>query len=219
MPSAGIILPTHQTAVIVQGPGKLKVQRDVPVPAPSADMALVKTAAVAINPVDAKMLDYSPAPGAVHGYDFAGTVVALGADAPAHLTVGDRVAGMVHGNNSLRPDIGAFSEYVGAGADLLLRLPDGLSFEEGAGLGIGMGTALLCLFRELEVPGSLERAEVVGDHSHSSSAEDENNQAAFVLVAGGSTATGTRAIQLLKLYVSGILVSVLPSIPSGAKTL
>ena len=76
-------------------------------------MALVKTAAVAINPADAKMLDYSAAPGAIHGYDFAGTVVALGENVRAGLAVGDRVAGFVHGMNCLQPEIGAFAEYVG----------------------------------------------------------------------------------------------------------
>jgi NADPH:quinone reductase-like Zn-dependent oxidoreductase len=43
------------------------------------------------------MLDFSAVPGAVPGYDFAGTVVALGKDALAEgkLQVGDRVAGLV----------------------------------------------------------------------------------------------------------------------------
>lgn len=75
-------------------------------------MAIVKTAAVRIIPVDSKLLDYSAAPGSIHGYDFAGTIVALGkhAQASARLAVGDRVAGFVHGMNSLRPDVGAFAE-------------------------------------------------------------------------------------------------------------
>lgn len=61
-------LPKKQTAIVAQGPGKLAIQHDASVPALSPDMAIVKTAAVAINPVDAKMLDYSAAPGAIHGY-------------------------------------------------------------------------------------------------------------------------------------------------------
>ncbi|KAK9419742.1 putative polyketide enoylreductase, partial [Seiridium unicorne] len=48
----------------------------MPVLAPG--IAIVKVAAVAINPSDAKFLDYSPAPGAVHGTDFSGTIVTLG---------------------------------------------------------------------------------------------------------------------------------------------
>lgn len=56
-------LPQFQTAVVAQGPGKLGIQHNVPIPTLTSDMALVKTAAVAINPADAKMLDYSAAPG------------------------------------------------------------------------------------------------------------------------------------------------------------
>ncbi|OBT42043.1 hypothetical protein VE00_07449 [Pseudogymnoascus sp. WSF 3629] len=113
-------LPHHQTVIVARGPGKLAIQQNALMPVLAPDMAIVKTAAVAINPADPKMLDYSAAPGVIHGYDFAGTIVALGADALAlgHLAVGDRVAGMVHGMNKLQPDVGAFAEYVGAWADL-----------------------------------------------------------------------------------------------------
>lgn len=168
-------------------------------------MAIVKTAAVAINPADAKMLDYSASPGAIHGYDFAGTIVALGKDALAsgRLAVGDRVAGFVHGMNSLRPDVGAFAEYVGACADILLKLPDRMGFEEAATLGVGIGTAVLGLFGELRVPASLERLREGGEKKKKEAVNEagEEKERAFVLVAGGSTATGTRAIQLLKMFV------------------
>ncbi|KAF7502832.1 hypothetical protein GJ744_005011 [Endocarpon pusillum] len=193
-------LPKHQTAIVAQGPGQLAIQHNAPVPLLAPDMAIVKTAAVAINPADAKMLDYSAAPGAIHGYDFAGTIVALGADSPGHLAIGDRVAGLVHGMNKLQPDVGAFAEYVGAYADLLLKIPDGMSFEEAASFGTGVATAALSLFSELRVPASLDqlhehRAVSVSDGQ----ADVEGKEREFVLVAGGSTATGTRAIQLLKL--------------------
>lgn len=184
MPAA--TTPASQTALVVQGPGKLAIQHAVSVPSPSYAGAIIKVAAVAINPVDAKILDLSPAVGAVHGHDFAGTIVALGAHAPGHLAVGDRVAGSVHGNNSLEPRVGAFCEYVAADGDLLVKLPGEMSFEDGATIGIGLGTALLCIFRELKLPGPL--------YPHELSSDGE-----FVLVAGGSTATGTRTIQLLKL--------------------
>ncbi|KAK4171160.1 chaperonin 10-like protein [Triangularia setosa] len=189
MPSLNpeFFLPRTQTAIIAQGPGKLAIQHDCPVPSLEPDMAIVQTAAVAINPADAKMLDYSVATGAIHGYDFAGTIVALGVDAPAHLSVGDRVAGMVFGGNKLQQNIGGFAQYVGAMADLLLRLPDEMSFEEGASLGTGVATATLSLFDRLRVPATLDDLR-----------RGEPKQGDFVLVAGGSTASGTRAIQLLK---------------------
>ncbi|KAI9687443.1 MAG: putative secondary metabolism biosynthetic enzyme [Bathelium mastoideum] len=188
MPSATPQIPTSQTAIIAVGPGKLAIRHDAPVPALAPDMALVKTAAVAINPVDAKMLDYSAAAGAIHGYDFAGTIMALGKDAPLHLHVGDRVAGVVHGMNSLQPDVGAFAEYVGACADILLKIPDDMRFEDAATLGTGVATVVLALFGDLKVPGSLEGLQ-----------QPVNGVPEFVLVCGGSTATGTRAIEMLKL--------------------
>ncbi|KGO65249.1 Polyketide synthase, enoylreductase [Penicillium italicum] len=205
MPSTTVSLPKYQTAIVAQGPGKLAIKNDILVPALEPDMAIVKTAAVAINPVDAKMLDYSPAAGAVHGYDFSGTVVALGSDVPSHLAVGDRVAGFVHGMNSLQPGIGAFSEYVGACADILLKIPDHMSFEDAAGLGTGVATAVLGLFRELQIPGDLNLGLKSGGGSVQASEKD------FVLVAGGSTATGTRAIQLLKLAGLRPIVTCSPS--------
>lgn len=205
MPSASPILslPKHQLAIVAQGPGQLALQENRSLPLLEHDMVIVKTAAVAINPADAKMLDYSAAPGAIHGYDFAGTVVALGEDALAtgHLAIGDRVAGLVHGMNKLLPDVGAFAQYVGACADLLLKIPDHMSFEEGASFGTGVATASLGLFSELRVPASLDQLRnyrPVNDRPAERKVDDRE----FVLVAGGSTATGTRAIQLLKLYLA-----------------
>ena len=192
MPSATPTVPTRQTAIIVQGPGQLVIRHDVLVPPVTKAGALIKVAAVAINPADSKMLDYSPATGAIHGYDFAGTIVAVDSDAPSHLAVGDRVASLVHGNNSLNPSIGAFSEYVAAEGDLILKLPDSMSFEDGATIGTGLGTALLCLFRELEVPGSLDKIKCL-------LMDEPDTEGEFALVAGGATATGTRALQMLKL--------------------
>lgn len=194
MPSATPSIPARQTAILVSGPGKLAIKHDVLVPPLPRAGAIIKVSAVAINPADAKMLDYSPAIGAIHGYDFAGTIVALDSLAPCHLAMGDRVAGLVHGNNSLKPSIGGFSEYVAAECDLILKLPDSMSLEEGATIGTGLGTALLCLFRELNVPGSL--------HDIKRSLLDKpGSHGEFVLVAGGATATGTRALQMLKLWV------------------
>ncbi|KAL8765382.1 MAG: hypothetical protein Q9209_007530 [Squamulea sp. 1 TL-2023] len=140
------------------------------------------------------MLDYSAAAGAIHGYDFAGTIVALGTDAAAldHLVVGDGVVGLVHGTNKLQPDVGAFAEYFGASTDLLLKIPNSMSLEEAASFGRGVATASIGLFSELGVPAFLEK---LREGKPAENVEDRE----FILVAGGSTATGIRAIQLLKL--------------------
>lgn len=128
MPSANAerSLPKQQTAITAKGRGILAIKHDAPIPRLLPDMAIVRTAAVALNPVDAKMLDFSTTTELIAGNDFAGTVVALGEDAlkSSHLQVGDRVAGMVYGLNKSRPDIGGFAEYVGATTDLLVKIPD-----------------------------------------------------------------------------------------------
>jgi NADPH:quinone reductase-like Zn-dependent oxidoreductase len=72
-----------------------------------------------------------------------------------------------------------------------------MSFEDAATLPLGAGTALYALFSELQIPASLEQ---LGAESEKSATEGEGlDDGEFVLVAGGSSATGTRAIQLLKL--------------------
>ncbi|KAI0518348.1 GroES-like protein [Xylaria bambusicola] len=184
-------LPKTRTAVVAESAGKLVIKHDLPIPPLAADTVLVKVAAVAINPSDAKFLDYSPAPGAVHGTDYAGTIVALGSDPSVlhGLMVGDRVAGMVHGMNKLIPEIGAFGEYIVATAHTLLKIPDSMRFEDAATLGLATGTAAFGLFSMLRVPATLEQLANGGVNAKGSD---------FVLVAGGSTATGARAIQLLK---------------------
>ncbi|KAJ6188189.1 Polyketide synthase enoylreductase [Penicillium mononematosum] len=140
-------IPRCQDAMVVAGPGQLSLRQDGPLPHVAPDMALVRTVAVAINPADAKMLDYSPAVGAIHGCDFAGVVIALGSDTPRHLSIGDRVAGAVHRNNSWSP----VSVPLHTTAELFLKIPDTMTFEETSTLGIGLATAGLALFRELEI--------------------------------------------------------------------
>lgn len=152
MPSATSLLPPHQTAIVAKGAGELDIQHNALLPTLTPETAIVRVAAVAINPVDAKMLDYSPVPGAIHGYEFAGTVVALGPNTPGHIQVGDRVAGFVHGMNKTHPDIGAFAEYVAAPAGLLLRIPPTMRFEDAASIGLGLYTAGLGLYQELGLP-------------------------------------------------------------------
>ncbi|KAI9839472.1 MAG: hypothetical protein M1819_002097 [Sarea resinae] len=72
---------------------------DAPVPALGPDVAIVKTATVAMNSTDAKMPDHSAAAGTINRCDFTGIIVALGADALAHIAVGDRFESTVHGLN------------------------------------------------------------------------------------------------------------------------
>lgn len=60
-------LPKRHKAVVVTEHGKLTVQDDRPLPTLESGEVMVKVVAAAINPVDAKMLDFSPAVGSVAG--------------------------------------------------------------------------------------------------------------------------------------------------------
>lgn len=181
-------LPATQSALVGLPDGELGFTPASPLPELEDDMFLVKNMAVGVNPVDTKMSGKLSTPGAVAGMDFCGVVVAAGpkAQAAAPISVGDRVCGAVQGMHSLTPRVGAFTEYVGATGHVVMKLPDSMSFEEGAALGSGISTIGLALFKSLQVPGyPLEPAA----------------KPRHVLVYGGSSATGTLAIQLVKLFV------------------
>src|ERR1700709_297862 len=78
--------------------------REVPKPTIEPHHIIVRVHAVALNPTDYKHIDMVAAPGCISGCDYSGEVVEVGAEAPGNWTVGDRVAGSVHGG--LYPDRG-----------------------------------------------------------------------------------------------------------------
>jgi len=163
-------LPTKQTAIVSLPDGSLGIVHDAPVPTLQDDMVLVRNAAAGLNPVDSKMVGSLATPGALAGMDFAGHVVAIGSGARTATPL--KVGDRVCGS-------------VQGMHSLTIKLSDTTSFEEGASFGVGIGTSILALFRSLALPGS---------------PKDPAKVPKKVLVYGGSTATGTLAIQLLKLY-------------------
>ncbi|KAL9571858.1 hypothetical protein ACKAV7_004004 [Fusarium commune] len=124
-------------------------------------------------------------PGAVAGFDFAGVVEKVGPEATkCDIHVGDRVCTAAMGMNPLDPHVGAFAEYTASVEWILLKIPPHLSFEEGASLGISFMTTGLALFKSLDLPGN---------------PLEPTTEPIPVLVYGGSSATGTAAVQLVKL--------------------
>jgi NADPH:quinone reductase-like Zn-dependent oxidoreductase len=88
----------------------------------------------------------------------------------------------VTGNHSNHED-GAFAEHVAAKGDLQLKIPDYMTFEEAATLGAGIITVGQSLYESLELPWP----------------EDLPMKPFPILIHGGSTATGSLAIQFAKL--------------------
>lgn len=128
-------MPASQTAVIAADNGGFQVSNHVHVPHPEPDEILIKTAAVALNPVDAKMAGNFVTPGCIYGFDCAGMVVAVGSVVTKDWRVGDRVCGAASGMNQKKPLGGAFAEYALLPANFTLRVPDGMAFENAAALG------------------------------------------------------------------------------------
>ncbi|RJQ76441.1 zinc-dependent alcohol dehydrogenase family protein [Amycolatopsis panacis] len=140
-------------AAIVDRPGEIRVG-EVPDPKPGERQVVVKVGACGICGTDLHIADghFPPTPyPIVPGHEFAGEIVELGADVPGEWKVGDRVAvdpsiycgyctpcRSGHGNlcanwNATGDTVnGAFAEYVAVPADTCHRMPDSLSWEQGA---------------------------------------------------------------------------------------
>lgn len=186
-----------QAAIVGNDEGSLELSHSVSVPEVKDDIVLVRSMAVSVNPVDTKMCGPYVTPGAIAGCDVAGYVEEVGPDAAEQgIEVGSRVSVVVMGMNGLEPLHGAFAEYVAARPAVgFLKLPDSISFERGCALGTCFMTAGLALFKSLGLPGHPLKP---------------NTQGVQVLVYGGSTATGTAAIQLLRLAGFTVLVTCSP---------
>ncbi|KAK5992618.1 Trans-enoyl reductase TwmE [Cladobotryum mycophilum] len=189
-------LPAFQRAVRQGDDGQTIIDNEAPIPSLPPGYVLVKTSAVAVNPSDYKISANFPLPGAYIGSDFSGTVVQLADDAdPEDLRLGTVVCGAAFTFSPVhRLASGAFAEYVRARADLLLPVPpssagqDRIGRLEAATLGTAVSTCLLALWSPdaLGLPGTPD-APVLSE------------KPIPVLVYGGSTSTGTIAVQLLKL--------------------
>ena len=187
-------IPHIQRALIQSStPGILEFTTTRPVPELQDGQILIRVAAVALNPWDWKTSLNLSCPGSGVGSDFSGTVVQLGPgaqEANPDLKLGDRVAGAAFGANRLNPQEGAFAEYIAGWADQVWRVPRDMSFPEAAALGFScMGAVAMAALHEenLALPGTPEQPL-------------RTEAPPWVLVYGGSAATGTLAIQFLKQY-------------------
>ncbi|KAK5078520.1 hypothetical protein LTR64_003067 [Lithohypha guttulata] len=176
-------MPATMKAIIING-NKAKVASGVPLPKIRPTYVLTKVDSIALNPTDWKHISGKrAAPDGISGCDFSGTIVEVGPEVTKSFKPGDRVAGTTHGANLSRPEDGCFAEYAIAKGDLLVKLPDSLSFEAAATFPLGVSTVGQGLFQKalkLNLP-----TDPVKDNTP-------------VLIYGGSTATGSLGIQFAK---------------------
>lgn len=139
--------PKTMKAIIVNG--KTAKVADIPVPKLRPTYLLAKVESIALNPTDWKHISGgSAAENGISGCDFAGTVIEVGAEVTKSFKPGDRIAGTVHGANYSNPEDGCFSEYAVVKGDLMMHIPDSLSFEEAATFPLGTGTVGQGLFQK-----------------------------------------------------------------------
>lgn len=144
---------------------------------------LVKVSAVALNPTDWKHIEFAAPPGALIGCDYAGIVEETGTGYDKNWKKGDRICGLCHGGDETQFENGAFAEHIVVKADVQMKIPDQMSDEEAATVGVGFTTVGQGLFQSLKLPLPSQPAK----------------SPETILIYGGSTATGTLRIQLAKL--------------------
>lgn len=158
-------------------PAVLQVE-SVPDLTPSSSQVLVRVRAVGVNPVDTYIrsgtyavkppLPYTP------GNDGAGEVLAVGADVKG-FSIGDRV--YIAGDNLATPRTGLCAEQALCAPTQLHRLPDNVTFAQGAAIGVPYATAYYALFRRAGA-----------------------KPAETVLVHGASGGVGIAAVQLARAH-------------------
>jgi len=168
------------------GPEVLKLE-EIPKPTPAAGQVLVKIHAVGINPVDtyirsgaytAKELPYTP------GFDAAGVIETVGSGVE-QFKPGDRV----YTSATLS---GAYAQFALCATASVHKLPEKISFQQGAALGIPYATACRALFQKAQARAG-----------------------ETLLVHGASGGVGTAAVQLGR--AAGLTVIGTSSTPEGEK--
>ncbi|KAK5716302.1 hypothetical protein LTR17_016491 [Elasticomyces elasticus] len=187
-------LPSKMKAIIING--NTASVKSVALPKLRPTYLLAKVEAIALNPTDWKHVSGKrAAEGGISGCDFAGTVVEVGSDVSKSLKPGDRIAATTHGANFSQPEDGCFAEYALAKADLVVKIPDSLSFEAAATFPLGVGTVGQGLFQQalkLNLP------------------TEPTKNGESILIYGGSSATGSLGIQYAKLAGYKVLTTCSP---------
>jgi len=157
-------------AITVKTPGDANQLRitEVPDPTPGPGQVLVYVSATALNRADILQREgkYPPPPGVtdILGLEMAGTIIEVG-EGVTDYEVGDNVCALLSG--------GGYAQMVAVDADMLLKLPERMSFTKAAAI----PEAFLTAFQSLVWIAQLKKGETV-------------------LIHAGASGVGTAAIQL-----------------------
>lgn len=163
---------------------------DVQVPYPTAlpQDVIVKVEAVSINPADmrARLRKKKDHQMTVLGWDVAGTIVEIGAEASDQFQVGDAVYYAGDINRS-----GGNCVYHAIDSRLVAFQPKSIHIEDAAALPLVSLTAWEALFERLALASDTVNAKQTAQH--------DVKPAASLLILGGAGGVGSMAIQLAKL--------------------
>ncbi|KAJ5712824.1 hypothetical protein N7493_009292 [Penicillium malachiteum] len=178
-------LPTTRSALVGTANGNTVLAHEVPIPTLTGDEVLIRTEAIALNPVDAKMAGPYITEGSIAGVDIAGEILAIGPDVDSSdFNVGHRVIAGVFGMNPKRSASGAFATYVVASVALVVHIPDSMSYDVAASIPTPFMSTGLALFYSLKFPYP--------------ETPYKSANPIVVLVSGGMTSCGTAATQLIR---------------------
>lgn len=188
-------MPSNTAAWITAPRASPLEVKEAPFPTAGPNEIIVKTAAVAINPLESKIQDYNPPIGGrelhyptILGADLAGTVIFVGSDITTR-KVGERViANASYGAPSGQPAMSAFQHFVRLQESTATPVPDMISFEAAAVLPLACDTAMAGLFMQDQL--SLSTAKLV-DNISAPPAPDS-----VLLLWGGSSSVGCSGIQM-----------------------
>ncbi|KAB8223179.1 hypothetical protein BDV33DRAFT_200730 [Aspergillus novoparasiticus] len=206
-----MIIPEFQPALTALKEGQYTLNPTYALPSHNPlppSYILIRVSFIALNPCNWKMVDFSPAIGTVGGNDFSGRVVAIGS-AVRKWQIRHSVCSFLYG---LDPHFGegewagAFAEYVSVPGDMQV-VEEKVSLAEAACLGAGVVTAGMAL-RDL---GILLMEGGMSLRDEASAGDRKASPCPYILVYGGSTATGTMAIQLAKLVGYSPITTCSPS--------
>ncbi|KUL91108.1 hypothetical protein ZTR_00778 [Talaromyces verruculosus] len=180
-------MSTVNLAAVLESVGTALKPLILPIPSPGENELLIRNHAIAANPADYKIRDFPshlkqfPT---VLGSDVCGIVSAVGSGV-TKFKVGDRVAGfaLVIANNQL--EHGAWQTYTILEESATMRIPEWLSYEDGATFPMAFATAAVAYFERLGIarPVSVSSTEA---------------QQSGILVWGASSSTGSAGVQLAK---------------------
>ena len=179
------------------------VTKSVSLPELSPTSLLIRTHAVALNPID-PLYTLHPLgePGRIIGSDFAGTVVKRGSGVPSNAAtaqLGARVAGFVQGACSSNERPGAFAEYVVTEWDLVWSVSESEGMENAAAVSLCGLTAAQGLYYRLGLESPFPWGDNTSAENPTSGPAGDSDDVKTVFIYGASTSVGLYAAQLTQL--------------------